>query len=289
MKASVLLLIFATTFTVNAIRHDPPLIARHAGLVRRSPTTSKRALSKRCQPRVNHDGPPADTHQFSGGGEVIDVQSNCGDPGATAETTATSGPNGKLDWLNCGIESGGWQPPYIQISDLKVKSMWEAVESGNSPFQPCRPFLHLFEVYGGQFGIPPIVLASFALQESSCRPDTVGGGGEQGLMQITRDKCGGAPGGNCRDPDFNIRTGAKFFADLLGSNGGDVLLSIGRYNGWTRGLTIGKATAARWSSCCRCQNNLDYLHQFLNGWLQNIDAYNQNRRLGRYFNLDACN
>lgn len=38
------------------------------------------------------------------------------------------------------------------------------------------------------------------MQESSCNPETVGGAGEQGLMQITKDKCNGAPGGNCRDP-----------------------------------------------------------------------------------------
>lgn len=37
------------------------------------------------------------------------------------------------------------------------------------------------------------------MQESSCNPGTVGGAGEQGLMQITKDKCGGAPGGNCKD------------------------------------------------------------------------------------------
>ena len=30
------------------------------------------------------------------------------------------------------------------------------------------------------------------------------------------------------------------------------------------------------------------LHQFLNGWCQNINAYNNNFRLGRYFNLDRC-
>ena len=34
------------------------------------------------------------------------------------------------------------------------------------------------------------------MQESSCDPSTVGGAGEQGLMQITKDKCGGAPNGN---------------------------------------------------------------------------------------------
>lgn len=49
------------------------------------------------------------------------------------------------------------------------------------------------------FLVPPILLASIALQESSCNPSTVGGNGEQGLMQLTRDKCGGAPGGNCQD------------------------------------------------------------------------------------------
>lgn len=47
--------------------------------------------------------------------------------------------------------------------------------------------------------VPPILLASIALQESSCNPSTVGGNGEQGLMQLTVDKCGGAPGGNCQD------------------------------------------------------------------------------------------
>ena len=48
--------------------------------------------------------------------------------------------------------------------------------------------------------VPPIAIASIMMQESTCNKDTVGGGGEQGLMQITKDKCGGAPGGNCKDP-----------------------------------------------------------------------------------------
>ena len=43
------------------------------------------------------------------------------------------------------------------------------------------------------------MLASFAMQESSCNPSAVGGAGEQGLMQITKDKCKGAPNGNCKD------------------------------------------------------------------------------------------
>lgn len=45
----------------------------------------------------------------------------------------------------------------------------------------------------------PIMMVSFALQESSCNPETVGGAGEQGLLQLTKDKCIDAPNGNCRD------------------------------------------------------------------------------------------
>lgn len=93
------------------------------------------------------------------------------------------------------------------------------------------------------------------MQESSCIPSAVGGAGEQGLMQITRDKCKGAPNGNCKDivsflihdfkfthwlyclQDFNIRVGAEFFAATLASNGGDVFSTIGEYNGWRPGMT----------------------------------------------------
>lgn len=88
-----------------------------------------------------------------------------------------------------------------------------------------------------EFIVPSIMLASFALQESSCNPKTIGGAGEQGLMQITKEKCKGAPHGDCLDPDFNIRTGAKYFSDTLKSNNGDLLKSIGTYNGWKAGMT----------------------------------------------------
>lgn len=126
-----------------------------------------------------------------------------------------------------------------------------------------------------------------------------------------------------RDQEFNIRTGANFFADTLKGNGGDLLLSIGQYNGWFRGLTIVSSAMLRlfgWDlstmtgrtrlllrlvqpvaaartilisegvSHHRVSLSLtvDSLHQFLNGWCQNIDAYNNNFRLGKYFNLDRC-
>jgi len=126
------------------------------------------------------------------------------------------------------------------------------------------------------------------MQESGCNPNTVGGGGEQGLMQITKEKCVGAPGGNCKDPQFNIRTAAHFFANTLAASGGNIILATGSYNGWHRGLTKSQAFAAAHSDCCRCMNNGDYLHQFFNGWCQNINPYDTRLRLGHYFNLDVC-
>ena len=86
--------------------------------------------------------------------------------------------------------------------------------------------------------VPPIIVASIAMQESTCNVHEVGGGGEQGIMQISKDKCGGAPGGNCQDPDFNIRTGVAFFAQTLSDNGGNLLLTLGNYNGWPKGMTV---------------------------------------------------
>ncbi|KAL1723980.1 lysozyme-like domain-containing protein [Schizophyllum commune] len=220
---------------------------------------------------------------------VIHVKSNCGNIGATKEVTATSGPNGNIDWLNCGVNNGGWNPPFVTVHDIVAKDLASAVKTSNTPFSACSAFTAMFEKYGNEHSIPPIMLAAFAMQESSCNANTVGGAGEQGLMQLTQDKCGGAPGGNCRDPEFNIRKGAEYFKGVLDGNGGDLLLAIGAYNGWQRGMTYGEATAARYSGNCHWQNNLDYLHQFLNGWVQNIDAYSHVPRLGKYFNLDGCN
>ncbi|KAJ7497530.1 lysozyme-like protein [Mycena latifolia] len=210
----------------------------------------------------------------------------CGPNGATKQITKTTGPNGSLDWLNCGVTGHGWNPPFMTVNDIVAVDLTQALKSSSTPFSPCSEFVWMFEKYADQYGLKAIMLASFAMQESSCNPATIGGAGEQGLMQLTKDKCGGAPGGNCRDPEFNIRTGAKYFAQTLSDNGGNLLLSIGNYNGWESGLTVAKATAAKYTSCCHCQNNLDYLFQFMNGWILNENAYALN--LGKYHNLDYC-
>ncbi|PPQ62951.1 hypothetical protein CVT24_006191 [Panaeolus cyanescens] len=237
---------------------------------------------------------PSSNNNNNGGSSqssgVIRVKGGgCGDPRASRTPSQFSGPNGHIDWLTCGFESGGgWQPPHVTMKDIVTVPLWKALQDPNSPFKNCEKFIHIFEKYGNQLGIAPIMLASFAMQESYCQPGTVGQGGEQGLMQITQEKCAGAPEGNCRDPDFNIGTAARYFANTLAEVGGNVLLAAGRYNGWSRGLTKERAFAARYTSCCRCQNNGDYPHQFFNGWLQNINAYNVRPRMGKYFNLDVC-
>ncbi|KAH6914306.1 glycoside hydrolase family 23 protein [Coprinopsis sp. MPI-PUGE-AT-0042] len=328
MKLSAVVLavvLSAATANASSIHQGPGLISRHSSMARRQAggdnTGSKpaeRTTRRRCKarpsdapanlapspaatspaaqapantpapaPANNNPAPPANNNN-SGGAKMV-YSDYCGGARSTAEITRESGPNGHIDFLNCGIHSGGWAPPRLTFDQLSIVPLHDALQNPNSPFHACSAFFWAFEQFGNANGIPPIVLASFAMQESSCNPDTVGGGGEQGLMQITQEKCGGAPGGNCRDPGFNIRTGAEYFARTLNANGGDVLKSIGQYNGWQPGLTFERATNARFSNCCRCQNNVDYLHQFLNGWCQNRNAYDAGLRLGKYFNLDVCN
>lgn len=296
MKA---ILLFSLTFSLLAhaslISHDHGLISRrdHSQLARR-------AMSKRCRMRTSPNSspapapPPPPTTPANNNNEpvagVLTVQSaKCGPNGATKEPTATGGPNGREDWLNCGLfDEGGWHPPLLTMDQVVAMDLDQAMASPDSPFQKCAPYISLFKQYANQHGILPIMMVSFALQESSCNPETIGGAGEQGLMQLTQDKCDDAPGGYCRDPDYNIRTGTKFFADTLARNNGSVILSIGEYNGWYSGLTYAEATAAASTQCCRCQNNADYLQQHMNGWWQNKNVYGW-PRIGTYFNLDICN
>ncbi|CAD6577799.1 MAG: hypothetical protein CYPHOPRED_000383 [Cyphobasidiales sp. Tagirdzhanova-0007] len=194
----------------------------------------------------------------------------CGQSGATESVSKTSGPNGAMKFLNFGLDGSGWTPPAVTLDMVLAVSLDEALEDPNSPFIPCKPYLSLFDKYAQQFNLPPILLASIAMQESSCIASATGDdGGAFGLMQITQDKC--TTGIDCTDPDYNIKTGAAYFQSVLTQNNGNILLACGQYNGWYQGLTVAKATAIK-SQCCECQNNLNYLQQMLNGWLQNIDG-----------------
>lgn len=191
-------------------------------------------------------------------------------------------PNGSIDWLNCGINksnpSSPWTPPKIAIHEVIVKEL-----TSDGIFAPCAQYFSLFEKYGKLNDIPPIFLASFAMQESSCQAGARGdNGGAFGLMQITEDKC--TSGIACDDPDYNVKTAAKYFRDTLDSVNGDLLLAIGQYNGWPAGMTYSQATAAANTGCCVCQNNLDYQNQMLNYWAQGRDA----SQAKVYNNLAVC-
>lgn len=63
--------------------------------------------------------------------------------------------------------------------------------------------------------------------------------------QITADKCGDAPSGNCADPEYNIKTAANYFASTLASYNGDLLQALGTYNGWYSGMTYNNAIAIK--------------------------------------------
>jgi len=176
---------------------------------------------------------------------------------------------GAIEWLNCGISksdpSSGWTPPTILMTDLKYKSLDAYV---TTTFKTCKPYISIFNSVANTTGIPAIFIAAFAMQESSCDPNSSGDDGDAyGLMQITSEKCHGAPNGNCADPEFNVKTGAEYFVSQLKAFKGDVILAIGQYNGWTLGMSYASATAAASGGCCDCQNNLDYIHEIFNGWI----------------------
>ncbi|ODO07820.1 hypothetical protein I350_03399 [Cryptococcus amylolentus CBS 6273] len=202
------------------------------------------------------------------------TDSTCGYSNADSDS-----PNGSEDWLNCGLTGAGWTPPMVTVDQLIAVEL-----SADGTFSACADYIDKFNTYGAQYNVKPVMLASFAMQESTCNPSVTGGNGEAGLMQLTADNCDGAPDGNCYDVDFNIERAAKLFSDLVSSNGGNVLLAIGSYNGWYSGLTQAEATAAALTGECSAQNNLDYLHQFCNGWMQGKSGYN----LGTYLNLASC-
>jgi len=285
-------------------RSTTPLIfARHLNSSDSSSAKNPVSSPRTCSRKKNHGqksggksrlppspavaSPAAATSTTRASTGLISVtDQSCGETGATETSGPESGPNGRLDWLNCGISksdpSAGWKPPKIHIDDAVVKDLSECADT---LFSACKPFQSLFEDAAKKYNIPAIFLAAFASEESSCNPNASGDNGDAfGLMQITSDKCGGAPNGNCNDPAFNVDRGASYFASLLQQNNGDLLQSLGSYNGWSVGMSFNSATAAANGGCCQCQNNLDYCHQFLNGWAQCIDG----NKLASYNNLASC-
>ncbi|PWN49125.1 hypothetical protein IE53DRAFT_370029 [Violaceomyces palustris] len=238
-----------------------------------SSSSSNQSSGKTTEGKSDSSSSSSSTSISIGKGLFGLTSNNCGSSGATESL-----PNGQQWFLNCGIDQGGWKPPTVKLDQLKIADPDEAVKGA---FKPCKDLVWAFKQASQTHNVPATVLMSFAMQESTCRPWVTGGNGEQGLMQITQDKCGGAPNGDCKDVYFNVNAGAKYFKQQLDANNGNVLLALGQYNGWYEGLTVSKATQPARQGNCHAQQNLDYLFQLLNGWFLGKEAYS----MGKYQNV----
>ena len=125
------------------------------------------------------------------------------------DVQTTTGPNGQATWFTCGIslyeKDSGWIPPNATIEQIITLEggLRAAVKMDGSPYTACNDYIEIFEAAGGEFGskhialafitsssltlckVPPLFIAAFALQESSCNPTTIGQGGRTGMMHIS--------------------------------------------------------------------------------------------------------
>jgi hypothetical protein len=197
----------------------------------------------------------------------------------------TSGPNGDIRWLNCGLSpdspDSGWTPPSVSLDDIVIYApgLDGAVNQTSSPFSQCKQFVDDFKVAGTANNVSAFFLAAFALQESGCRADAVADAGTYGLMQLSQVSRGSANGNlsslahysihrvlplfqekcvnvDCLDPKVNIKIGAAYLKQLMDANPNNLFAVIGAWNGWYPGMTYNNVISHR-SSCCYCQQNLD--------------------------------
>jgi hypothetical protein len=131
------------------------------------------------------------------------------------------------------------------------------------------------------------------MQESSCNANA--GGPTPGLMQVS---CDNYPNGQCTGSlADNVNAGAQYLRAMLDQNGGNAIQAIGSYNGWftagsglngNRGLTVDYPCSAEGQSNGEPQN-LDYLHQVINGWFTGQNVYGDQSWIGEYHCQGQCN
>lgn len=208
------------------------------------------------------------TQQSTGGEGNLRLGRPLSGPCGTINTSDGS-PNGEQWWLNCGISlddhDSPWNPPFMGLEDIVYQDFSHGDWAG------CEAFAWAFNDPECNLGINPAILAAIARQESSCNPNIRGKNGEYGLMQVMPFNC--MDESVCMDVWQNVRNGANVFKTYLEQSGGNVLLALGKYNGWKEHLTYNQATQAARDGNCWAQNNLDYLHQMLNGFVVGRNAY----------------
>ncbi|RDL32070.1 putative glycoside hydrolase family 23 protein [Venustampulla echinocandica] len=193
--------------------------------------------------------------------------------GATAEVTPGSGPNGSEEWFNRGLTSGGWDPPFLDFDSLYHISRDQFYTGVGSA---CEKYDSYFQNASNIHNLNPVILAFIAMQESSCSASA--GGPTPGLMQD------------------NVNAGANYLRKRLDASNNNALLAFGSYNGWftannrlngSKGLTEDYPCSTEGKKNGQPQN-LDYLHQTLNGWFMGQDVYWNQRWIGTYGCSGQC-
>ena len=198
------------------------------------------------------------------------------------------GPNGSEEWLNTGLQGDGWTPPFLSINNLTHISLDEYYKGVGSA---CAQYDENFQVAGDKYDIDPAILAFIAMQESSCNADA--GGPTPGLMQCEPANCQNGKD-NCQYPvQDNVDCGAWVLRSALDRVGGNAVHALGTYNGWYTaedgtGLNGGRGLTEDYPCSQEGQDhgvpqNLDYIHETLNGWFQGYDMYGADSGLGGYY------
>ena len=77
----------------------------------------------------------------------------------------------------------------MTLDNAVIKSLDEILSIPGNPLSACNNLLNDFNAVSASHNVPAALLASIALQESTCRSGVIGPNGEVGLMQLTPDKC----------------------------------------------------------------------------------------------------
>lgn len=92
--------------------------------------------------------------------------------------------------------------PMKPVDTVNLNTAWKVPEKG-------KQYMTLFERYGKQYGVPPLLLAKVAQTESAYNPRAVSPAGAQGLMQIMPLH---------KVDAFDPETAVKFAAEYLAQN-----------------------------------------------------------------------
>ena len=84
------------------------------------------------------------------------------------------------DWFNTGLDSDGWNPPFLDFTSLYHINRPQFYSGVGAA---CAQYDSYFQSAGDSHGIDPTILAFIAMQESSCNADA--GGPTPGLMQVS--------------------------------------------------------------------------------------------------------